>query len=156
MIPFITGEIAFGENVSELEFGIDIFDLDIKFQIDPAEKPQQRTILWVLDTCLIIGLRPLSRVCSLQKWRTETHFEKNVCLWARSPHHSIDHPSVFFWLSGPWFWTQEQHQFPECSYVWVGHWCWLNVVLQSLRPKDHEQITHRYAIQHPEKWFLAL
>ena len=38
-------------------FGVHIFDLDFGFQIH-SEQPIKAT-LWVLDTCLIVGLRPL-------------------------------------------------------------------------------------------------
>ena len=49
------------------------------------------------------------------------------------------------------FWNLELLQFPGGLYVRVGHCRWLNVVLQSLCPKDQGQVTHPYAIQHPEK-----
>ena len=34
MVPFITCEITFGQNVRELVFGVNIFDLDLGVQID--------------------------------------------------------------------------------------------------------------------------
>ena len=34
---------------------------------------------------------------------------------------------------------------------WVESCLWLNVKLQSQCPKDQEQVTHAYAVQHPEK-----
>ena len=39
MIPFITCEIPFGQNVCELVFGIDVFDLDFGVQITSIEQP---------------------------------------------------------------------------------------------------------------------
>ena len=38
VIPFISRETSFGQNVSELVFGVNIFDLDLAFQIDPVEQ----------------------------------------------------------------------------------------------------------------------
>ena len=43
MIPLITRETSFGQNVSKLVFGVDVFDLDLGIQ----------------ETCLIVGLLPL-------------------------------------------------------------------------------------------------
>ena len=57
MIPLITCEIPFGQNVCELVFGVDVFDLDFGVQINSIE--QSRATLWVLETCLIVGLLPL-------------------------------------------------------------------------------------------------
>ena len=37
MIPLITCEISFGQNVSKLVFGVDVFDLDFGIQIDSIE-----------------------------------------------------------------------------------------------------------------------
>ena len=39
MIPLITCEISFGQNVCELVFGVDVFDLDFGIQIDSIEQP---------------------------------------------------------------------------------------------------------------------
>ena len=57
MIPLITCKIPFGQNVSELVFGVDVFDLDFGIQINPNN--QSRATLWVLETCLIVGRLPL-------------------------------------------------------------------------------------------------
>ena len=54
--PFITRDITYGQNVSELVSGVTKFDLDLGFQIDSVEQPASAT-LWVLDMCLIVGLR---------------------------------------------------------------------------------------------------
>ena len=51
-------------------------------------------LIWILGSQMI-----LSKLLCLQNCTTETHFqkcEKNVCWWARNPHHSVDQPSVFF------------------------------------------------------------
>ena len=58
MIPLITREISFGPIVSELVFGVNVFDLDFGIQINSI-KQQSSATLWVLETCLIVGLVPL-------------------------------------------------------------------------------------------------
>ena len=42
MIPFITCEIPFGQDVCELVFGVDVFDLYFGIQIDSIEQPIKR------------------------------------------------------------------------------------------------------------------
>ena len=39
MIPLITREISFGQNVSEVVFGVDVFDLDFWVQINSIKQP---------------------------------------------------------------------------------------------------------------------
>ena len=39
MIPLVTCEISLGEDVCELFFGVNVFDLDLAFQIDSIEQP---------------------------------------------------------------------------------------------------------------------
>ena len=39
MIPLITREISFGQNVRELFFGVDVFDLDFGVQINWIKLP---------------------------------------------------------------------------------------------------------------------
>ena len=39
MIPLITCEIAFGQNVSKLVFGVDVFDSDFGIQINSIKQP---------------------------------------------------------------------------------------------------------------------
>ena len=48
----------------------------------------------------------------------------------------------FLWHFGSCFGNQELPQFS---------W-WLVCLVQFLKPKDQEQITHPYVVQHPEKW----
>ena len=54
MIPLITCEIPFGQYVCELVFGVDVLDLD--FGVQNNSNSKSRATLWVLDTCLIVGL----------------------------------------------------------------------------------------------------
>ena len=37
VIPFISWETSFGQDVRELVFGVNIFDLDLGFQIDSVK-----------------------------------------------------------------------------------------------------------------------
>ena len=39
MIPLITRETSFGQNVSELVFGVDAFDLDFGIHINSIKQP---------------------------------------------------------------------------------------------------------------------
>ena len=39
MVPFITREITFGQHVSKLVLGVDVFDLDFGVQINSIEQP---------------------------------------------------------------------------------------------------------------------
>ena len=83
MISLITCESPFGQYVCDLVFGVDVFDLDFGVQIDSIEQP--RATLWVLETCLIVGLLPLliilitaslsSTTCNMASWRADWTFE---------------------------------------------------------------------------------
>ena len=39
MIPFITCEVSFGQNVCELVLGVNVSDLDLGVQIDSVKQP---------------------------------------------------------------------------------------------------------------------
>ena len=55
MIPFIACEISLCQDVCELVFGVNVFDLDLQNR----SINQSRETLWVLETSLIVGLLPL-------------------------------------------------------------------------------------------------
>ena len=57
MIPFITCEISLGQYVCELVFGVNVFDSDFGVQMILSNN-QSRATLWVLETCLLVGLLP--------------------------------------------------------------------------------------------------
>ena len=57
MIPLITCEISFGQNVSELVLGVDVFDLDLVSRLIRSNNQSSAT-QWVLERCLIEGLLP--------------------------------------------------------------------------------------------------
>ena len=42
VVPFITGEVAFGRQVSYLVLGVNIFDLDVWVHVDCVRKPIKR------------------------------------------------------------------------------------------------------------------
>ena len=42
MIPLMKCEISFNQNVSELVFGADVFDLDFGVQVNSIEQPIKR------------------------------------------------------------------------------------------------------------------
>ena len=55
IVPFVTCEIAFCQNVCELMFGVDVSNLNFRIKIILSNN-QSKATLWVLDTCLIVGL----------------------------------------------------------------------------------------------------
>ena len=55
MVPFITCEISLCQYFCELVLGVNEFDLDLGV----LSNNQSRATLWVLETCLIVGLLPL-------------------------------------------------------------------------------------------------
>ena len=60
IIPFVTCEITTGQNVCELMFGINVSNLNFRIKIHPVTPPIHSNLtLWVLETCHIVGLRPL-------------------------------------------------------------------------------------------------
>ena len=42
MVPFFTGEVAFGQQVRLLVFGVNVFDLDLLLQVDSVKQPIKR------------------------------------------------------------------------------------------------------------------
>ena len=55
IVPLITCEIALCQYVCELVFGVGIFDLKLWIWFILSNN-QSRATLWVLDTCLFVGL----------------------------------------------------------------------------------------------------
>ena len=58
IVPLVTCKTTFSQHVRELVFGVNVTDLNFGVQIKPVKQPIQST-LWVRETCLIAGLRPL-------------------------------------------------------------------------------------------------
>ena len=59
MIAFVTCEISLAQYVCGLVFGVDVFDLDFLGPKLIRSNNQSKATLWVLETCLIVGLLPL-------------------------------------------------------------------------------------------------
>ena len=108
MIPLITCEIPFGENVCELVFGVDVFDLDFGIQIDSIEQPiKSNSVLlncekqqFVSCTSNLLKQMYDFRRCTmfLQKWisnlqdllRSQSLETVPVCIvWQYYPHDNI-------------------------------------------------------------------
>ena len=58
IVPLIACEIPSWHNICKLVFGVDMLDLDFGSKLILSDTQSSAT-LWVLDTCLIVGLRPL-------------------------------------------------------------------------------------------------
>ena len=89
MIPFITCEIALCQYVCDLVFGINVFDLDFGGSKLILSNDQSRASLWVRETCLIVGLRPLIIILITASLSSKTYnialvSECNVCggMWS--------------------------------------------------------------------------
>ena len=54
MIPLITCETTFCQDVCKLVLGVDVFDLDLRIKINSIEQPIKSNSV-VLETCLIVG-----------------------------------------------------------------------------------------------------
>ena len=114
---------------------------------------QPSAALWVLDTCLIVGLRPLKNHLDhgfvvLKNVQLRLTLRR-VCLWVHDPHLTIAQILAFsfqlmFWIfcPAPSFLRRVYHVL-EC--------CLLNVTPQSQCPKDQEHELPPCAIQHPTK-----
>ena len=59
IIPLVTREITFGQDVCDLVFGVNVTNLDFFGSKMILSNNQSRATRWVLETCLIVGLRPL-------------------------------------------------------------------------------------------------
>ena len=59
MVPLVTRETLFCWHVSKLVRGVNIFDLDLWFQVDSVEHHIKRNFVGSGHVCLIVALRPL-------------------------------------------------------------------------------------------------
>ena len=71
-LVLLTCEISFGQNVCELMFGVNVTDLDLGVQLNPV-KQSIRATLWVRETCLIVGLRPLIIIVITTSFSSKTY-----------------------------------------------------------------------------------
>ena len=82
IIPVITREISFGQDVCELVFGVNVTDLDSGDQIDPVTQPIQSNSVgsWNMPHC---GLRPLITILITASLSSKT------CNIAAEPEHVV-------------------------------------------------------------------
>ena len=81
----------FGRNMFDVDFGFHVDSVKQKVKNNPVNSghvSHRRTSFFTHHF--------QSRLRCLQRCTTETHFTKNVCLWAHCPNHSINEPYVFF------------------------------------------------------------
>ena len=80
----IARETTFGQHVCELILGVNKFDLDFGVRFKPCQKKQSNATLWVLDTCLIVGLLPFMIILITASLSSKIYncasYEKNVRL----------------------------------------------------------------------------
>ena len=78
MIPHITCAISFGYNVSELVFGVDVFDLDF---LGPGwfDQTTNQVQPWVLETCLIVGFFLLMIILIIASLSWNTYNKASWC-----------------------------------------------------------------------------
>ena len=115
MVPFITCVTTFGPHVRELVVGVNIFDLDLGAQLILSNNQSSAT-LWVLDTCLIVGLLPLIIIL--------------ITAPSSSPHVTIDQHLGFPFI---WAWICDfAHNFLLRDLL-VFRYCSMNVTLLSHR-----------------------
>ena len=110
MIPFITCEVSLGENVCELVFDVNVFDLDFLGSKLIRSNNQSSATLWVLATCLIVGLLPFmiilktaslsSNTYNKASWSGTWTFEGTLSTLFKMSNISWDR------LFGPWLLSQ--------------------------------------------------
>ena len=150
--PFITHKIYFSQQVFDLVFGVNIFDLDLGVQI--LSNNQSNATLWVLDTFLIIGLRPLmiilitaslsSNMYSCASQWQEFAF---VATWSRFNNWSTFWLPSFLNLTFDVFAADSRNSSTLPSFA--EFFWWMNVILRSPHPTSQEQEYRPFANQHP-------
>ena len=93
VVPFITSEVAFGQQVSELVFWSIYFIWILGSKLILSNN-QSNATLWVLDACLIIGLLPFmiilisaslsSNTYNKASWREDWTFEGTLSILFRT------------------------------------------------------------------------
>ena len=77
IVPFVTCVITFGQNVCELMFRINVSNLNLESKLIMSNN-QSKASLWVLDTCLIVGVRPLIIILITASCPETKHWDRNV------------------------------------------------------------------------------
>ena len=141
MIPLITCEISFSQNISELVLDVDVFDLDFGVQIDPINQP-------IKSNSVSPGNMSLCGTRSLH-W----HFDHWKLLDAKTRHlrernqHSPSH-----WSSLEIF-DVSKHHWQVLFYLKLERRFQRQKQWDPIVP---EQATHPISVQCPERWFQIL
>ena len=160
VIPFISRETSFGQNVGELVLGVHIFNVDIGFQVDSAKQPIKSNSVssWHMTHC---GTSSFdyhfdSSFIVFKKVQLRLSMRR-MCVGGYVIHLT---PSVNLLFScdmlGLGFGIKNCPSFLVACMFGLNTFFGFNVKLQSLWPNDWEQVTHQYVIQHPEKWLQTL
>ena len=153
MIPFITCEISLGQYVSELVFGVT--KLGSKLILS---NNQSRSTLWVLETCLIVGLLPFmiilitaslsSNTFNKASWREELTFEGIKTKLSKIINHSMR------FLSCEVLHEPHAGTYTSLPVLYDSDSCFQEL----RRPDPINQVRghHPPSILHPKRWFLIL
>ena len=155
VVPLISRETSFGQNVSELVFGDNIFDLDLVVQVGSVKQPVKSNT---------VSSRHMSH---RETSSFDCHFDdsfivfKNVQLRLIVRRmcvcgyviHLTQLVSLLFSgdMLGHGFGIKNYPSFLVASMFGLSFVFWLNVRLQPRDPKDQDQVTDPYVVQHPEK-----
>ena len=74
MVPLIKCENFLCQYVCELVLGVNVFDLDLGVHINSV-KQKIKSTLWVLETCLTVGLLPFKIILITASLSSNTYNE---------------------------------------------------------------------------------
>ena len=128
-------------------FGVSMLDLDLGVQLIRS-KNLSRATLWVLDTCLIFGLRAFIDHfdhCFIVFKDVQLRLAlRIICECGDVIHMRQGFPSVWVWI------CDSANSFLLLG--WLVFWyCSMNVTLLSPHPINQEQRVRLFANQHPTK-----
>ena len=151
MIPFITCEISFGQNVSELVFGVVVLDLDFEVHINSIDQP----IKCNSESWKHVSLRDssLQWSCWSQLHCPQTQTKK--LFGAKTGRLKWSQSIVFSTLIFPWdFWLLSMMTSRTVlSEVWF---MFSKKKRNNQIPRTPEQANHPVSIQRPKRWFQIL
>ena len=156
IVPFVTCEITFGQNVCELMFRINVSNLNLESRLIMSNN-QSKATLWVLDTCLIVGLRP-----------SFDHLNHGFIV-LKDIQHSFGNNMCFAWFNAInvgqiKIGVRNENLFLHVrlsvcrqvsswlSYIFGFVGLVRNEILQSLNPKDRERESHPCVNLHRERF----
>ena len=156
IVPFVTCEITFGQNVCELLLGINVSNSNLRIKISPVKQPIQSNSVgsWHMSRC---GLRPLTSILITASLSSKTY---NTALEPEcvplGGKWSVLVRSRLVFVVGVCFrmfvWGVADRFLRGSLTSWF---CWFGLVrnemLQSLKPKDRERESHLCVNLHREK-----